>query len=304
MLGVCLCVLSIAAIVTVTVASQRKGWGLAHNWVMWLFPASQMGLLVCWYLSIASSGAGVAVSVATFGLSLLCCVVNWFLFRGLKVAAEHAAQAERARILEERVVAQRTQLECVDAWRREADGIREDLRCRLQQVQSLVAADNDEEALRCLDGIAGVTKARQRRWCQNQAVDSLLAFKIAQLEEAGIAMACDVTVPENAGVPNTELCAVFSNLLDNASQASSNVPADKRFVDLKSKISGGMLVVTLRNACAPDQEPEESNAKLDKLLPKHGWGLGILEAIAARHEGVFEARKENSVFYTMVALSV
>lgn len=297
--------LSVFALLATTLASQRKGWGLAQAWVLWLFPLSEAGLFAYWFASTFSLGLSPAFSAAVFALCLLCCVANWFLFTGLVSAAEYAVAFERTRILKEQTSAQEEQFAYAEQWQQEADEFRAGLAKCLHAAYDAVVRGDDAAAQRFLGDVTDAVKPRSRRWCQNQALDALLSFKVAQLEEAGIAISCQVDAPAEMPLSSTELCAVFSNLLDNAKRACEALPAGERTAELKAGMQGNMFVVRMENVKATEAafSSRRKTASGD-ALPEHGWGLSILEIIARRHDGVFEARDEGGRFCTMVALAL
>ena len=87
----------------------------------------------------------------------------------------------------------------------------------------------------------------------------------------------------------TELCSVFSNLMDNAVRACSALPEGMRRIRLSAALRGAYLIVRVRNPM-----PEEPRSAAER--GDHGLGLGILEEIARRHDGALEVSREDGQF--------
>lgn len=296
-----MCAVVVLALFGTTFVSWRRGWGEARAWVVWLFPISQMGLFSYWYASTAPLGLHIGAYAAVLVFGLLCCAVDWFLFTVLKSAAAQAGEFERARMLEERAAAQKAQLDAIEAQQAQARALQGEIVAELQAARDSLAAGDDGAC--GMEGARAALGSRSQRYCANQALDALLSFKLDRMQAGGIDVDCDVAVPSGVELPSTELCAVFSNMLDNAVRAVEGLPAGERSVELRAAVRAGTLVVRMKNACESDVSAKPARRRdAGAAVPEHGWGLGILEAIAARHDGVFEAKGEGAVFTTMVAL--
>lgn len=100
-------------------------------------------------------------------------------------------------------------------------------------------------------------------------------------------------VPARVAIDDVDLCALFSNMLDNGINGAVKAEG-RRFVRLDASVRGAMLVVRVANSCRP--RSGESSVKLGKrgrqgrrTVDSHGWGLDILGALAERYNGSFES---------------
>ena len=176
-------------------------------------------------------------------------------------------------------------------------------------------ADNDPQAAR--DLIAQATQSlspREARLCDNSAVDALLASKASQCAELEVPFATNVVVPAQTSIPDSELCAVFSNLIDNAMNASKELAkeqacADKNvqepFIEVDALVAAGYLSVRVRNACLEHRSrPRHAHKQPRGINDMHGWGKSIVAIIARRHDGSFTCVAENGVYLARVTLKV
>lgn len=109
---------------------------------------------------------------------------------------------------------------------------------------------------------------------------------------------------ETESISETDLCSLFSNLLDNAIEAVSLLPEEERYINVKARCNKIMLIVETQN-------PVKENIKVEKgKLPKttkanktdHGLGLSIIEKIAKQSGGMMEFSCEDKIAKIYVRL--
>lgn len=142
--------------------------------------------------------------------------------------------------------------------------------------------------------------ASGRLWCEHGPANMLLEMKARSAGEAGVSLEADLDLPRGLALPALDLCAVLSNVLDNAIAAASAAPEGSRRVRLAAAPRGGWLAVRCENGVAPGAEaprgarPEPGG---------RGWGLRILGEFARRHDGEVSAGPSgDGAFVTRVTL--
>lgn len=113
-------------------------------------------------------------------------------------------------------------------------------------------------------------------------------------------MECSLRVPAEVSISNSELCALVSNMLDNALNACEDVDPGKRFVVFKASVKGSYLALDMRNSKSTSKgdEGRETTRRgiLDRIrfaeeqtsggsLAEHGWGLSVIDTIVQRYDG-------------------
>ena len=128
---------------------------------------------------------------------------------------------------------------------------------------------------------------------ENRVVNALLRVKAERFDAAGIAFDCRCRLPEGYPLRSTELCSLFSNVLDNAYRAASLCTDASPAVSLTCDVQGNALTLRCVNSCPPEDAPRESG---------HGLGLEILRDLAQRHNGAVTAERSGNTFTAMVQL--
>ena len=280
-----------------------------------LYPTSQLFLL------LFAIGGSCLFSLSTmfivlaglFGLAGV--IYDIDLFKVLIVSERKDMAIARSHQLEQQLAAQERRAEELTQEIVRARTIQKAMFDQLRQLKRHLA-DNEPQAAR--DLIAQVTQSlspHEVHLCDNPAVDALLASKASQCAELEIPFATNVVVPVQTSIPDAELCAVFSNLIDNAMNASKELVegeqacADKNaqepFIEVDALIAAGYLSVRVRNACLEHRSrPHHTHKQPHSINDMHGWGKSIVALIAHRHNGSFTCVAENGVHLARVTLKM
>lgn len=303
LIAVSIALLAMGAIVAFFAYRFRKV-PAARRWANLLMPASQAAIVafILAYLMLFDTPPWLFALVVM--LSVLCGMADTILLKALVAAEEKDLAQERVQILEEQMVAQ-------ERYREELLSDVDDLQSERQRI--VQALEDAENSLRTKDveaGLSGVQAASQaigvsRRLCAHPVIAALLAAKERICEEQEIATLFNVVVPENVALPGVDLCAVFSNMIDNAIHACAAVEGT-RFIEMRAHLAGGYLLVELKNSYVEgrSRNPVDASASVSPLSREHGWGLSILQAIADRHEGSSVVEGNNGVFRMSLALKL
>ena len=280
-----------------------------------LYPTSQLFLL------LFAIGGSCLFSLSTmfivlaglFGLAGV--IYDIDLFKVLIVSERKDMAIARSHQLEQQLAAQERRAEELTQEIVRARTIQKAMFDQLRQLKRHLA-DNEPQAAR--DLIAQVTQSlspHEVHLCDNPAVDALLASKASQCAELGIPFATNVVVPVQTSIPDAELCAVFSNLIDNAmnalkelvegEQACADKNAQEPFIEVDALIAAGYLSVRVRNACLEHRSrPHHTHKQPHSINDMHGWGKSIVALIAHRHNGSFTCVAENGVHLARVTLKM
>ena len=280
-----------------------------------LYPTSQLFLL------LFAIGGSCLFSLSTMfivlaGLfGLVGVIYDIDLFKVLIVSERKDMAIARSHQLEQQLAAQERRAEELTQEIVRARTIQKVMFDQLRQLKRHLA-ENDPQAAR--DLIAQVTQSlspHEVHLCDNPAVDALLASKASQCAELGVPFATNVVVPVQTSIPDAELCAVFSNLIDNAMNASKELVegeqacADKNaqepFIEVDALIAAGYLSVRVRNACLEHRSrPHHTHKQPHSINDMHGWGKSIVALIAHRHNGSYTCVAENGVHLARVTLKM
>ena len=281
-----------------TQLSSDRSYVLTRAFYVVSFVALAVGVL-CLFSYATPSALARAMAV----LSIITgAVVMPILFRMLGEARDVDVAVERARAAESMLIAQRAHGARLEAEAAEADRVRRAVVESLDELERLVRDGNEEGLARYVEATR-VRTSSARRWCEHGVVNTLMQMKAQMAQEAGVDFDGDVDVPRKIHIQAVDLCAVLSNMLDNAIEAASGAPEDRRRVHVMAAPRGGYLVIRVENGIG---------GGVPRVLPsterpgvgEHGWGLRILEEFVRRHDGQLTSGVEGNVFTVQATLAL
>lgn len=176
--------------------------------------------------------------------------------------------------------------------------LRHDMANHLQALSGLL--DTPEKARAYLDSLTdrpGLTASR--RFCGNPVVNTVLAGKLARMEERGIEAGIAVELPERLPLSDPDLCALFANALDNAIEACEKMEGRGK-IEVQAKTARGLFLVRVSNGTGESAPATLETSKPDKA--NHGYGLSIIREITERAGGSCEIIQHAGVFEVVVTV--
>lgn len=134
-----------------------------------------------------------------------------------------------------------------------------DIRNHLRTVSTMLEQKKPEEAAQYLFQLNGeIETGASVTWSNHEMLDLILNMKFREARKAQIAVDCHCDDMKALTLKPAQVCALFSNLLDNAIEANMKCPpGTKRWIVLKCTRREKMLVVSLSN---PVTKPVSASA--------------------------------------------
>lgn len=299
------CVAGAFAAVIIVFSRTSSGSSAFRRRANILFPLSQISMLSMLFYSALTYEWPTWLFVLVVLLSILCVVSNIALLEGLREAEGRELVRERIRLLEEQTIVQNRYYERLSQELEEARFERQRIADELSRVESCLRVENPDCAILQLGEVASMIGCPSRSLCEHQVVDALVGMKMESCAEVGVKFTCSLDVPDVISLSDVELCAVFSNIIDNAINACKKVEMpDERFIDLRARREKGYLVVTVCNSCISPSMSRVRSRRRASVFSEHGWGLVIVENIVVQHNGSLRTRQSGSTFRTSIMLKL
>ena len=179
---------------------------------------------------------------------------------------------------------------------------RHDLRHHFHVLQGFAAQKNWDSLTAYLDDAQGSIPNGDLGLCENTAVDNVAGYFVPLYKENGIPLSLSLDLPRDLPVPDTDLCSVLSNLLENAMEASLRTAPERRRVQVSARLrSGNMLLLSVENSY--DGEVREKNGVfLSSKRPREGIGLQAVQHTAEKSGGYCRFHYGNGIFTANVML--
>lgn len=180
-----------------------------------------------------------------------------------------------------------------------------DMRNHFLLLQNYLADGKIAEAQNYLEKLSG-NKAilSAERWTGIEAIDYILGQKIANARQQQIMVTINAEYPKDCKIEPVDLCAIITNLLDNAIDGTEKCPEyiDKKIDITIRRIHQFILIRITNSSAAP---PVQRNGQLvtsKKDKQKHGWGIKSVVSTAEKYNGTVEYNYTDFMFSVSVIL--
>lgn len=179
--------------------------------------------------------------------------------------------------------------------------LRHDLRNHLTVIGGLLRENRVEAALNYLEKMGESAALRGgRRLCENETANVVLCAKAERMEQEGVSLDLEVSLPGDLPVADTDLAALLGNALDNAAEGVRG--GAERRVTVRCKADKGLFMLRVANTMGGAANPDLATTKEDRTA--HGFGIPGMREIAGRYNGTLEAGPRGGEFELVVCLSL
>lgn len=222
----------------------------------------------------------------------------------------HVAQREtELRVLSARESLTREQLAAVRESAAALGKLRHDVKNHYLVLQKLSAAGERERLDAYLKELAAeAAEIPALQYARHPAVNAVLTVFLTRARKQGVEVECRAELPEALPFPDTELCTVLMNLLQNALDANALAPEGARkWLQIDLHIRGVHLYIGVENSrFAPVDYDGESGlcrtTKADKSA--HGYGLKAVRAVARKYSSELVLQFPEGSFSAATALQM
>lgn len=115
----------------------------------------------------------------------------------------------------------------------------------------------------------------------------------------------NVEFPSNSDIQSQDICAILSNLLDNAIEAcEKNKVASNKWINLTIRVINAMIVIKVENSMEVKPIIKNNNLLTSKADDKlHGWGIKIVKSAVEKYGGVIKYTVSEDKFRVVVTLN-
>ncbi len=186
---------------------------------------------------------------------------------------------------------------------RTAHTMRHDMANEIQCLKVLMETDR-EKSMQFVDEMKSSLKSVDKGFHTGfSVVDVLLTIKSDLAEEQAVPMNIAVHKINVSHIAEVDLCNLLSNILDNAIEASVKLPKEERQVIVKIDTVGEYLMIKSENRYDGSINRENDKYLTSKADKKgHGYGLSIIQDIAAKYGGETTIATEEHLFSITVIL--
>ena len=194
----------------------------------------------------------------------------------------------------------------IDALResqRKASTYRHDLRHHLQYISACIENGRGEAAQDYIRSVCREIEASKVQvYCENEAANLILSAFAARAESGGIDFRVHAAIPLVLPLPESDLCVLLSNALENALHACQRQKAAGKpaVIETSAYEQEGRLFLQIVNSCSfpvtfRDEMPTTSE-------PGHGLGVRSICAIVEQYGGIYSFSQKQDQFILRISL--
>lgn len=273
--------------------------------VIWLLPAlASLVVLIFTNAFDADSVTSWTALIARLSLLFSIMVVCYVLMRSLDGLKKRAALEEQARQMENILNLQRAQYAQLQEYMEETRRASHDLRQHRNIIRSYLESGNEARLREYLNANADSGPGDGFcTWCRNYSVNMLLNHYAGRLRAQGTEFEFSFDLPEGLAVPESDLCVVLGNLLENALEACAG--QEGGFVRAAARLTGSSAMTIAVDNSSPHPPKAAPDGSL--LSTKHrgeGIGTSSIRQIALQYRGKADFNWQDGVFRAAVFLNL
>lgn len=148
-----------------------------------------------------------------------------------------------------------------------------------------------------------IDKITPTLYSENNIVNFTLSYFKFKAKEKGVKLNCEVNVPQEINILETDLSAVLSNTIENAINAATccDNSIDKT-VNVNLQVKKNKLLISVKNPYTGLIEVKDELPT--NIADGHGFGIKSIKTIVEHHNGIYSFDWDNNTFKTRIVMNI
>lgn len=225
----------------------------------------------------------------------------FFILYALRQTIETISLEEKLHISEVHLASQEKQLDGLQQKIEDVRRSKHDLRHFLLSIKGHADNSNYNNLITMIDEyLSNLHSAETLSLCENPALNAILCYYKNLAAEQGIAFSLTSNLPATFLYPETDLCIILGNLVENAMEACMRQTKRPRFVEIQlTMVSNRILTFIVKNSYEGVIRQNHSDFCSSK---RRGIGIGIasIRSIVQKYYGTAKFEFHDGVFKASV----
>ena len=284
-----------------TPAVEKEPSGFEWRY-LWLIPAT---FYIVWYFAIYSVVSRSALEIALRPKNtLFLFIINVGAILIYYVVTRLILEQNQTLELEEKnhqLSMQAVQYENLQEKITDARRAKHDVRHHISLIREYVSKGELDALLKYLDRYsASLPDDSIIRFCENPAANAVLLYFAQQAKDNDIDYIVNAEIPGDIFVSDTDISVLFGNLIENAIDACKEEHGDDRKIDIRARLKGSTLCVTVDNTFTGTLRRTTDNEFLSTKHKGPGLGTQSVKSIAEQYGGICRFEVKDSMFCASV----
>lgn len=186
----------------------------------------------------------------------------------------------------------------------EARQARHDIRHHFVQLSALAEQGDMEKIKKYLLAATGKISDYNLHFCENQAVDSVFGYYSTLAKRENIPFHALVSLSADLSIDEIDLCLVFSNLLENAIQASVKTEPARRKINVEVYPHHNHLLLIHVENTFDGKIQQKNNIFQSSKHSGNGIGIESVRHITDKNGGACDFTYEDGIFSAKIMLRI
>lgn len=162
----------------------------------------------------------------------------------------------------------------------------------------------NEKAIDYISSIsAPLHKTKLFAFWGNDILDIILNYKLQEAESAGINIETHVQPINIKYIEEIDLCAIISNLLDNAITACEDVPENEKTISVTTKDLGETTIIKISNSYKKNRSKPNSIFFTGTPSPVHGYGKKSVKSKVEKYNGTIVWKSDGKIYSAIITFN-
>lgn len=231
-------------------------------------------------------------------------ILNIFMFYYFQRSKKTAEIEKENDILESRLNVQSEGIADIENIQTSLRLLWHDINNHLESLQQLAGADPEQARSYMEDFRRALDKYSSLSLFGSDVVDAVLYSKYVKAQSEGISLEIELNISRELKIDSMDICCIFSNILDNAIEATRHLD-DGKVIKLKGMQRYGLILISVVNPVKNEPLKDKNGSYITGKADKKGHGLGLksVEAVADKYCGNVDLKYSGGFFYVNVFLS-
>ncbi|MEG2270569.1 MAG: GHKL domain-containing protein [Bacilli bacterium] len=223
------------------------------------------------------------ISIVYFAVVLLCFSSYFSLYHIYKQISLHAKLEAEAEMIEKQKKLQEEHLKVSKENQLNMQTMREQIIKKIEPNQDTKQENHRKVINELMEEYASLYNID---YCKNKIVDAILYNKMLLAKRNKIQTKVQVIIPEVLKIKDTDVMSVFTNLIDNAIEASMKLDEKSRLIDIEAMVKSNYLIICVSNHKLSTKINLNFNVTTKMDQANHGLGLNIIKRTCNENNGV------------------
>lgn len=172
-----------------------------------------------------------------------------------------------------------------------------------QQLRSQLEQTQNSLNLQVAQAVREIEASKVNVYCENEAANLILSSFAARAQHDGIDFRVHAAIPLILPLPDSDLCVLFSNALENALHAGQRQKqaGKSAVVETTAYEKNGRLFVQIANSCSFPVQFDAQGVPTTSQ-PGHGLGVRSICAIVEQYGGMYSFARQQDQFVLRISL--